>query len=224
MDDGKAAKIGGGAERRRLEEAFAPLRASVQRHLVFRAALDGLSVGAIAGATVAGAAYVTHHPQLRAAGLGVAAASALIGAVRGARRAWSDEQIALYVDGVLGTPESITTAIVLGREAPPEVVDDAIQALERSPRRAPGRVRRFHSLALAGTIACVALLALRAPKPAQASPPTGTDVVKLVEVPGVISFDPFPVHVFLVPPFGLEQIFRSCGRLPLLVSLNSTVP
>ncbi len=118
-------------------------------------------------------------------GVAIAALGAIAGGVRGARRAWSDDRIALYVDGVLGTPESVTSAISLGRDAPPEVIDAAIEALERGERRAPGRVRRLHSLALAGTIACVAALALRPPKPAQASPPPGTDIVKLTEVPGL---------------------------------------
>jgi len=180
-----AAALQGASERRRLEEAFAPWRASVNRHLVFRSALDGLSVGAIAGAAWAFGTWATHHHALRVGGVAIAALGAVVGGVRGARRAWSDERIALYVDGVLGTPESVTSAITLGREAPPAVVSAAIDALERGERRAPGRVRRFHSLALAGTIACVAALALRAPKTAQASPPPGTDIVKLTEVPGL---------------------------------------
>jgi len=180
-----ASALAGASERRRLEDAFAPWRASVNRHLVFRSALDGLTFGALAGAAWAFGAWATHHPALRAGGLAIAAAGAVAGAVRGTRHAWGDERIALYVDGVLGTPESVTSAIALGREAPPEVIDAAIVALEQSPRRAPGRLRRMHGLALAGTIACVVLLAVRAPKPAQASPPPGTDVVKLTQVPGL---------------------------------------
>ncbi|MBI2395880.1 MAG: hypothetical protein HYV09_40325 [Deltaproteobacteria bacterium] len=177
--------LAGASERRRLEEAFAPWRASVNRHLVFRSGLDGLTVGAVAGTAWALGAYGTHHPALRVGGLALAAVGAIAGAVRGAQRAWTDDRVALYVDGVLGTPESVTSAIALGREAPPEVVEAAVRALEDGPRRAPGRLRRMHGLALAGTIACVAILALKAPRPAQASPPPGTDVVKLTEVPGL---------------------------------------
>ncbi|MBK7397580.1 MAG: hypothetical protein IPJ34_15125 [Myxococcales bacterium] len=141
-------------------------------HLVFRAALDGLTVGSLVGAGFATAAWLSHHPQWRLGGLAIAAGGAVIGALRGGRRAWSDERVALYVDGVLGTPESVTSAITLGRAAPESVVEEAIAALEspRSARRAPGRVRRFHTLALIGTALCVAALALRVPKPAQAAP------------------------------------------------------
>jgi hypothetical protein len=173
------------AARRRLEEAFAPWRRSVHRRLLLRAALDGLTVGSLLGAGTAAAAHLAHQPQWRASGLALAAIGSMAFAARGARRAWTDEQVALFVDGVLETPESVTSAIALGAAAPREVVAAAIEALEHGPRRAPPRARRVHALALAGTVACVAILAVRAPKPAQASGPTGTEVVKLAQVPGL---------------------------------------
>ena len=123
--------LGGLEGRRRLEDAFAPWRRRVNGHLVFRATLDGLTVGSLAGAGFAVAAYLAHHPQWRVGGLAIAAAGAIVGAVRGSQRAWSDERVALYVDGVLGTPESVTSAITLGRAAPEGVVDEAIAAMER---------------------------------------------------------------------------------------------
>jgi hypothetical protein len=177
--------LAGGAARRDLDEAFMPWRTSVNRSLVLRAALDGATVGALAGAAFAGGAWATHHYAWRFGGLAFAAVGGIVGALLGARRTWNDGQIALYVDGVLGTPETVTSAVELGREAPSDVVDAAILALRSGATRPPHRLRRRHSLALVGTIACVAAFALRAPKPAQAAPATGTEIVKLAEVPGL---------------------------------------
>jgi DNA-binding MarR family transcriptional regulator len=177
--------LGGGAARRELDEAFAPWRASVNRSLVLRAMLDGATAGALGGAAFVGAAWATHHLAWRGGGLGFVALGALVGAAIGARRTWNDRAVALYVDGVLGTPETVTSAVELGREAPADVIEGAIEALRGSGPRPPRRLRRRHSLALLGTAACIAALALRPPKPAQASPPTGTELVKLSEVPGL---------------------------------------
>src|SRR4051812_15809925 len=121
----KSALGSGASDRRELEEAFAPWRASVHRHLVFRAALDGLTVGAVTGLTFAAGAVLTHHHPWRVGGVAFAAAGAIVGAWRGARSGWGDDRIALFVDGGVGSPQTGARGILLGPQAPAGGVEKA---------------------------------------------------------------------------------------------------
>ncbi|MFI5303083.1 MAG: hypothetical protein ACHREM_33755, partial [Polyangiales bacterium] len=179
-----ARALSGQSERRALEGAFAPWRAQVNGHLIARRALDGLTIGACFGAVSAAASVLTHHHGGRLIGLAFSAAGAIGGAIVGARAVWSDRRVALFVDGVLGQPETITSAIELEGGAPPAVVLAATDALQSSKPRAPHRLHRRHTLGAFAVVACLAIVAVRAPKPI-VEIVTGTDVLKRADVAGL---------------------------------------
>lgn len=149
----------------------------------------GLLVGVIAGAAFWKARLGTYRPWAASAGITGAGVALWISR----RRAWSDLDVALYLDACLKTRETIASALAVAKDesADPErselVFGHAIEALEQAdPRRAAPRLfERAHvaiPLAAAG-IAFFAWLPLP-PAPVEAPPP-GTERVQLTDVRGL---------------------------------------
>ncbi|MEJ7734417.1 MAG: hypothetical protein WKG00_35120 [Polyangiaceae bacterium] len=127
-----AAPIHDGA-RRRFHHAFRRLARGVRTRLALRKVLGGAALGLILGAAASGAAWRWHHGALRpwAATAGLVGAAAGLAAAQ--RRRWDDTTVALYLDGKLGSDETIVTALELSaRSAKP------LGPLESSPASSPG--------------------------------------------------------------------------------------
>ncbi|HEU4410204.1 MAG TPA: hypothetical protein VFS43_33420 [Polyangiaceae bacterium] len=171
----------------------------VRRRLLGRVLLTGLGVGLSAAALVAlglwraGAAGRPVAAGVAAlVGLGAALAVAL-------RRRWSDQEVALYLDGRLGSDEVVTTALGLGAEgaggaaveggdeARAVVLERAEKALaEADPRRLGPRLwSRAHLLAPVGALALAYALSLPPRPAAKAAAPPGLDRVTLADVRGL---------------------------------------
>ncbi len=190
-DDPEVAKLpqAGLADRMRLESAFAPWRARVQRRIVSRGVLDGLTAGAALGSASTAALAVTHaadaHAALKLTGVALVLGGLAVGWFVGLRRRWSDEWIAMYVDGAEGDPETVTSAITLGRDASRPLIDEAIGVLTRSRRPPPRTLRRLHALAALGLVGTAAIFAVRPRSLAAPPQPVGSDVVKLEGAAGL---------------------------------------
>ncbi|WP_437658048.1 hypothetical protein [Sorangium sp. So ce1182] len=188
--------------RRRFSAAFARWSRRVRRRLALELILTGAAAGMVLGAAGAAAAWQTRHGTLRP----WMAAGGLLGAAAGAaaaqRRRWSDPNVALFLDGRLGSSESISTAVELtapehGEEGAPRdttsaahevVLAHATAALDRATAqqvRAP-LWRPWHAgmpLA-AAAIGYLSWLPLP-PAAATAAPPPGAEQVRLAEIAGL---------------------------------------
>ncbi len=152
--------------------------------------LSGVAIGLCAGSLTAGALWWQRQGALRplSAGLGLLGAAA--GAVIAARKRWSDEEVALYLDEKLGTDERIVTALGLraqSTEAARFVTTSAAQALESGlPKlRGPKVLDAAHWLAPLGAGAIVWLsLAPLPPAPLAVTPP-GVERIRDANVKGL---------------------------------------
>ncbi|WP_437277071.1 hypothetical protein WME90_38385 [Sorangium sp. So ce375] len=188
--------------RRRFSAAFARWARRVRRRLALDLVLTGTAAGMVLGAAGAAAAWHMRHGALRP----WMAAGGLLGAVAGAaaarRRQWSDPNVALFLDGKLGSAESVSTAVELAasddaangapRASPSsahEVVfahaAAALDAATARQVRAP-LWRRWHAGAplAAAAIGYLSWLPLP-PAPAAAAPPPGAEQVRLAEIAGL---------------------------------------
>ncbi|KYF66329.1 hypothetical protein [Sorangium cellulosum] len=188
--------------RRRFNAAFARWSRRVRRRLALELILTGAAAGMVLGAAGAAAAWQKRHGALRP----WMAAGGLLGAAAGAaaarRRRWSDPNVALFLDGKLGSSESISTAVELtaaertevdaprgSASAAHEVVlAHAAAALEGATAqqvRAP-MWRSWHAGAplAAAVIGYLTWLPLP-PAPAAAAPPPGAEQVRLAEIAGL---------------------------------------
>ncbi|WP_437925947.1 hypothetical protein WMF37_43970 [Sorangium sp. So ce291] len=188
--------------RRRFSAAFARWSRRVRRRLALELILTGAAAGMTLGAAGAAAAWQTRHGALRP----WMAAGGLLGAAAGAaaaqRRRWSDPNVALFLDGKLGSSESISTAVELtasehaeegaprdtGSAAHEVVLAHATAALDRATAqqaRAP-LWRPWHAGAplAAAVIGYLSWLPLP-PAPATAAPPPGAEQVRLAEIAGL---------------------------------------
>ena len=159
-------------------------RGAGRRRLELRTELLGLAGGALLGCAGALALWALRAPAPRPL---IIAVAGLLGAGAGAwvakKRAFSDEEVALFLDRRLGSDEVIVTALSFAGDAPASdaarvIVDRAEQTLRDA---APARVRpalftRAHAaLPLALGLAIFgALIAPRSPLPAP-PPATGSD-------------------------------------------------
>ncbi|WP_437956490.1 hypothetical protein WME76_34540 [Sorangium sp. So ce119] len=188
--------------RRRFSAAFARWSRRVRWRLALELILTGAAAGMVLGAAGAAAAWQARHGALRP----WMAAGGLLGAAAGAaaarRRRWSDPNVALFLDGKLGSSESISTAVELtaaertqvgapqgSASAPHEVVlAHAAAALEgataqqvRAPLWRPWHAGAPLAAAVIGYLSWLPL----PPAPAAAAPPPGAEQVRLAEIAGL---------------------------------------
>jgi hypothetical protein len=104
-------------------------------------ALTGTAFGLCAGAVVAGALWWLRHGELRPFAAGLGLLGAVAASVVAARKRWSDEHVALYLDEMLGSNEQIVTALGLRKEtseAAAHLRESAVEALGRSGAKLRG--------------------------------------------------------------------------------------
>ncbi len=116
-----------------LERSFGRAARKVRGRLGLRRVLSGAAFGLCAGALVAGALWWFRQGELRpfAGGLGLLGAG--VGAAVAARKRWSDEHVALYLDEKLGLREQVVTALGLRAQT-----SDAATHLKQSAAQALG--------------------------------------------------------------------------------------
>lgn len=170
----------------------------VRRRLAARRMLTGAAIGLAIGLLPAAIAWKTRHGQLRpfAAATGVLGVAA--GVVIARRKRWSDEEVALYLDGELQSEEAISTAVELDHVADADespssddtravVLESAALALKSGNRKnaRPGWLKPVHLLipvAIAGFV-----FIARAPLPpapiVNAAP--GTTQIQISDVDGI---------------------------------------
>jgi hypothetical protein len=165
----------------------------VRQRVTSRYVLSGMAVGLVAGALTAGVCWKLGKGSWRPWTATVGALGALAGGVVAYRRRWRDDEVALYLDGRLGTLEVVTTALELGtsedREDPTRavVLNQAVSALQKGdPKQVrPPVFQLWHAAipvagALIGYVAWIPL----PPKAAIVAPP-GSDKVTLAEIQGL---------------------------------------
>jgi hypothetical protein len=99
-----------------LEAAFGRAARKIRMRLWLRRVLSGAALGLAAGAAVTAGLWWFRQGELRpfSAGLGLLGAAG--GALLAARKRWSDEEVALYLDDQLKSREQIVTAVGLRAE------------------------------------------------------------------------------------------------------------
>ncbi|HVY26568.1 MAG TPA: hypothetical protein VHB79_08435 [Polyangiaceae bacterium] len=171
-----------------LERSFGRAARKVRGSLLLRRVLTGAAFGLAAGALAAGGLWWWRLGELRplSAALGLLGAGA--GALVAARKRWTDEHVALYLDEKLGNDEAIVTAIGLRSatsEAAEHLKDSAAQLLQKAKLPAPKIADKAQLLAPVGAAAIVWLsLAPLPPAPPDTRPP-GVEKVKPGNVKGL---------------------------------------
>ncbi|AUX47206.1 hypothetical protein SOCE26_087180 [Sorangium cellulosum] len=187
---------------RSFSAAFALWSRRVRRRLALERILTGAAAGMALGAAGAAAAWQSGNGALRPWMAGCSLVGAAAGAAAARRRRWSDPDVALFLDGKLGSEESIATAVELaaaeaaqdgapagGTKAARDVVlahaTAALRAATAKQVRAP-MWRPWHVGApiAAAAIGYLSWLPLPA-APAAAAPPPGTELVRLAETSGL---------------------------------------
>lgn len=173
-----------------LERWFGQATRKVRSRLWARRVLSGVAIGLCAGSVAAGALWWQRQGPLRPLTAGFGLLGAAAGALLSARKRWSDEEVALYLDEKLGTDERIVTALGLrgqSTEAARFVTTSAALALKDGlPRlRGPKVLDAAHWLAPlgAGAIAWLSLTQLP-PAPAVVAPP-GVEKIRSGSVQGL---------------------------------------
>ena len=162
-----------------LERSFGRAARRVRGRLWLGRALTGTAFGLSAGGLLAGALWWLRQGELRplAAGLGLLGAG--VATLVAARKRWSDQDVALYLDDKLGSKEEIVTALGL-RTATSEAAEHMRQCAARSLSAGAPKLRGpkvFDAPQLLGPVAAAAIVWLSlAPLPP--APP-------LVRAPGV---------------------------------------
>lgn len=102
----------------RFSAVFARWARRVRRRLALELILTGAAAGMALGAVGAAAAWQTRHGPLRPWMAGGGLLGAAAGAAAARRRRWSDPNVALFLDGKLGSAEAISTAVELAAAEP----------------------------------------------------------------------------------------------------------
>jgi hypothetical protein len=142
-----------------LERSFGRAARKVRGRLLLRRVLTSGALGLCAGGALAGALWWFRQGELRpfAAGLGLLGAG--VGVVVGARKRWSDEHVALYLDEKLGQNAEIVTALGLrgaSSEAAAHLQRSAAQSLVGA--RVLPAPKVWDAPQLAGPIGAVAIV------------------------------------------------------------------
>lgn len=173
-----------------LEPWFARAERKVRGRLWARRVLTGTALGLCAGSLLAGALWWQRQGALRplSGALGVVGAAA--GAVLAARKRWSDEEVALYLDEKLGSQERIVTALGLRREtteAATHLKTSAAEALRDGlPKlRGPKVLDAAHWLAPLGAGAIVWLSLTPLPPAPKLVVPPGVERIQKGDVKGL---------------------------------------
>ena len=167
---------------REFSSHFQSLASQVRRRLALRTALLGFAGGALLGAAGAVCAWALRTPAPRPwIAAGAAALGALAGVWLAKRRAFDDEEMALYLDRRLDSDEVIVTALSFSGEAGTQseaaavIVDRATAAMRDAPaaRVRPALLTRLHALlpVAVGLAVFASLMAPRPPLPAPPPPP-----------------------------------------------------
>ncbi|HEU4535719.1 MAG TPA: hypothetical protein VFS00_16440 [Polyangiaceae bacterium] len=171
-------------------EVFRRWAGRVRRRLLARVLLTGLGLGLTAAALLSLGLWRAGAPG-RPWSAALALGGLVVAFVVARRRRWSDQEVALYLDGRLGSDEVVTTALDLGGQGADEtravVLERAGKALGGAePRRLRPRVwSAWHALAPAGALALAYALYLPPrPVPKGAAAP-GLDRVTLADVRGL---------------------------------------
>ncbi len=178
-----------------VERQFARWARRIRARLALKSAVVGSAAGVTLGAVAVGLAWWQRHGELRPWALaGMATLGLLAGLVHSQRRRWSDSEVALFLDARLGTRETITTALELGRsrEVTPAAVEvvqaSALEALSTGePARARPPLWHRSSLLLPVGLAAALVFCLLPLPPAPAAPakPPGSERVQLTNLAGL---------------------------------------
>jgi len=177
-------------EAERFRASFERWARSVRIRRTLRYVLHGTSLGLVVGIAFALGCWALGHGGLRPFAL----VSAVIGAAGGyalaRRRAFSDADVALYLDSCLGSREAIATALELpDGDASHPIRAAALTALTEGDRRsARPRILTRHHLALPASLAAIGWIAFL-PLPQKPPPPPGTAEVRLEDVPGLVKIE-----------------------------------
>ncbi len=173
-------------EREPFERAFPRIAARIRAKLVTRhvllAAGVALALGSLALVTAARA--VGRRASWPLVGVVALAGGAGVGLVRGRKRAWSNQDVALYLDRKLGADEAIVTAFELPTSTAKEHAEDALARAPRAALDVPFLVRT-HAIVPAAVLAFV--LAARVEARVVAAPPAlpGDERLTLAHVAGL---------------------------------------
>ena len=162
--------------------------------------LTGAALGALLALIPAGVAWKMRHGKLRPYAALTVIGGIAGGAIVARRKRWSDEEVALYLDGELASEEAISTAVDFDTTGPDSETDPAMRAVVMQSaatalhdgdrkRAKPTMLRPVHLLipvALAG-VAFITRAPLP-PAPIVATDP-GTTKVQIAEVDGLEKID-----------------------------------
>lgn len=178
------------------EPLFDRWASRVRRRLALRHMLTGAALGAVLALVPAGVAWKMRHGKLRPYAALTVIGGLAGGAIVARRKRWSDEEVALYLDGELASEEAISTAVDLDVSGPDSETDPAMRAVVMQSaasalndgdrkRAKPTMLRPVHLLipaALAG-VAFISRAPLP-PAPIVATDP-GTTKIQIAEVDGL---------------------------------------
>jgi hypothetical protein len=173
-----------------LEPAFERAARRVRGRLWLRRVLSGAALGLCAGGLAAGALWWLRQAELRpyAGALGLLGAG--VGALLAARKRWSDEHVALYLDEKLSLHEQIVTALGL-RAASSEAAQHLRASAARSLNAGLAELRGpqvLDALQLAGPLGAAAILWMTLsplPPAAPRNAPPGAERVQQSNVKGL---------------------------------------
>ena len=157
-------------------------------HLLLRKVLTGAAWGLCAGGVAAGAAWWLRLGELRPLSAALALLGAGAGAALSARKRWSDEHVALYLDDKLGQDEQIVTALGLRdqtSEAALHLKENATKALTAVKLPAPKVFDAPQMFGPFGAAAIVWLSLTPLPKAPPSVQPPGVERIQKKDVKGL---------------------------------------
>lgn len=173
-----------------LDRSFTRAARRVRGRLWLRRVLSGAAFGLCAGALAAGALWWLRQGELRPFSAALGLVGAGVGALVAARKRWSDEEVALFLDHRLDSRQQIVTALGLrhaGSEAARHLRESAARALDGGLPGLTGP-KLWDAPQLTGPLALAVIawlsLAPLPPAPPGARPP-GVEKVRLGSVKGL---------------------------------------
>lgn len=180
------------AEAELFRRSFERWARPIRRRKLLRGMLHGATTGSLVGIFLAGALFAMRLGPFRFWALAAGLIGAAIGLFFARRRAFSDDELALYLDACLGTHEVIASALELLRNdddspAREPILRRAIEALgDGNPRLARPRIIERAHWTIPASCAAIAYLAFLPPRPLP-SPDNapGSEELKLEKVAGL---------------------------------------